>query len=155
MKGYIKEVIVPFISQKRQSLDLPISQTGLSILDSFRCQTTPGIVSLLEKHNIIAVQVPVNCTDKLQPMDIVINKPVKDEMKKKFQYWYAAEVQKQLKEVPLGEVKVDMAAATIKTKNTNWIISAWQALVERPEVAVSGFKKAGIYYTITKLTKDN
>jgi hypothetical protein len=44
MKRYIEKKIVPFISQKRKSLD-----------------------------NIIAVQVPAHCTDKLQPMDISIN----------------------------------------------------------------------------------
>ena len=61
-------------------------------------------------------------------MDISINKPVKDKMKRKFQIWYAAEVQKQLKEVPLDEVKVDLTSAAIKSKSANWIISAWQAL---------------------------
>jgi hypothetical protein len=150
MKRYIEKIIVPFISQKRKSLDLPASQPALAIFDCFRGQTTPDILTLLEKHNIIAVQVPAHCTDKLQPMDISINKPVKDEMKKRFQSWYAAEVQKQLKDVPLGEVKVDVASAAIKTKSANWIISAWQALEGRPEVAVNGFKKAGIYDAVTK-----
>ena len=154
MKRYIEKIIVPFISQKRQSLDLPASQPSLAIFDCFRGQTTPDILSLLEKHNIIAIQVPANCTDKLQPMDISINKPIKDEMKKRFQSWYAAEVQKQLKEVPVGEVKVDVASTAIKTKSANWTISAWQALEGRPEVAVNGFKKAGIYDAITEVTKD-
>lgn len=154
MKRYIEKIIVPFIVQKKQSLNLPTSQPALAIFDCFRGQTTPNILSLLEKNNIVVVQVPANCTDKLQPMDISINKPVKDEMKKRFQSWYAAEVQKQLKEVPLGEVKVDVAAAAIKTKSANWIISAWQALEGRPEVAINGFKKAGIYDAVTEVTKD-
>ena len=154
MKQYIENIIVRFILQKRQSLDLPLSQTSLAKFNGFRSQTTPDILSLLEKHNIIAVQVPVNCTDKLQPVDISINKPVKGEMRN-FQWWYAAELRKQLKEVPLGEVKVDVAAAAIKTRSAHSIISAWQALVGTPEVAVNGFKKAGIYEAITELTKHN
>ena len=64
-------------------------------------------------------------------------------MKKRFQSWYAAEVQKHLNDIPLGEVKVDAASTAIKTKSARWIISAWQALEGRPEVAVNGFKKAG------------
>ena len=134
-------------------MDLPVSHPALAIFDCFRGQTTPAILSLLEKHNIIAVQVPANCTDKLQPMDISINKPIKDEMKKRFQSWYAAEVQKQLKEVPVEDVKVDVASA-VKTKSANWIISTWQALEVRPEVAINGFKKAGIYDAVTEVTKD-
>lgn len=122
MKWYIEKIIiVPFISQKRQSLDLPTSQPALAIFDCFRGQTTHDILSLLDKHNVIAIQVPANCTDKLQPMDVSINKPVKDETKKRFQCWYAGEVQKQLKVVTLGEVKVDVTAAAIKTKSAKLV----------------------------------
>ena len=137
MKRYIEKTIVPFISQKRQSLYLPTPQP-IILFDCFRIQTTPDILSLLEKHNINAVQVPSNCTDKLPPVDISVNKPVKDEIKKRFQCW---EVQKQLKEIPLGEVKMDVAAAA--------------ALEERPEVAINGFKKSGIYDAVTEVTKDH
>ncbi len=42
-------------------------------------------------------------------------------------------------------MKVDVASAAIKRKSANWIISAWQAHEGRPEAAVNGFKKAGIY----------
>ena len=56
---------------------------ALAIFDSFKGQTTPDIISILQSHNIIAVQVPANCNDKLQPLDVSLNKPVKDEMKKK------------------------------------------------------------------------
>ena len=48
----------------------------------------------------------------------------------------------------------NMAAAAIKTKSANWLISAWQALEERPEIAVNGFKKAGIYDAVIEVTKD-
>ena len=52
-----------------------------------------------------------NCTDKLQPLDVSLNKPVKDEMKKRFQTWYAEQVQKQLQEgVAINQVKVEMPA---------------------------------------------
>ena len=85
-------------------------------------------------------------------MDISINK--QDAMKKRFQTWYAAEVQKQLKEVPLDQVKVELAVAVIKTRSANWIIPAWQALQERPEVAINGFKRAGILDGVNAVTKD-
>ena len=72
-------------------------------------------------------------------MDILINKPIKDEG---FQSWYVAEVQKQRKEVSVEETNVDVTSAAIKTKTktANWTISVWQALKERPEVVINGFK---------------
>ena len=74
---------------------------------------------------------PANCTDKLQPMDVSINKPVKDEMKKRFQCCYAGEVHKQLKAVTLGEVKVDVAAAAIKTKSACQLVNISMASTRR------------------------
>ena len=87
-------------------------------------------------------------------MDVSVNKPMKDEMKERFQVWYADEVQKQLKNVPVDQVKVDLTAAVMKDKCTNWIISSWQALQERPDVAINGFRKAGILDAITSVTED-
>ena len=95
---------------------------------------------------------PANCTDKLHPVDISITKPVKDEMKEKFQSWYAAEVQKQLKEVHWERKKWMWL---LLPSSANWIFLAWQALIGRREVAVNGFKKAGIYDAVTELTKDH
>ena len=151
MKRYI-EVIISFIVHKREALKLEKTYPALEIFDGFQGQTTPDILSLLEKHCITAVLVPANCTDKLQPMDVSINKPLKAEMKKRFQGWYADEVQKRLKDGPVDQVKVDLTVAVIKDKCTNWIISSWQALQEH--VAINGFRKAGILDAITSVTED-
>ena len=76
------------------------------------------------------MQVPTNCTDRLQPLDVSVNKPIKDDLKKSFHFhsWYANEVQEQLKSVPVHEVKVDVSAAVFKTKSISWFISAWESL---------------------------
>ena len=49
------------------------------------------ILQLLEDLNIDTVFVPSNCSEELQPLDLYVNKPVKD-LWAKFQDWYAAEV---------------------------------------------------------------
>lgn len=117
MKRYIEKVIVPFISKKRESLKL---NKDRAVFDCFKGQTTPAIHALLENHNIITVKVPANCTDKLQPLDVSLNKPMKDEMKQRFQVWYAEEVQKQLQDkVPLDQVKIDMPSSVIKNRSAN------------------------------------
>lgn len=60
---------------------------------NFKGQTTPAIHQLLESHNIHVV---LHCTDRLQPMDVAVNKPAKDFLKRQFEQWYAAEVTQQL-----------------------------------------------------------
>ena len=101
MCRYIENIIVPFVNKKRKLLKLRKSHPALAIIDGFQGQTRLGILDLLQENNIITVMVPPNCTDKLQPIDLSINKPVKDQMGSKFQEWYASEVQKQLKSVSL------------------------------------------------------
>ena len=95
---------------------------------------------------------PANCTDKFQTLDASLNKPVKDEMKKQFQTWYFEQVQKQLQEgVPINQVKVEMPASVMKNLSANWIMSTWESLKSRSEMAVNGFRKAGILSAIDSI----
>ena len=148
MKRYIEKIILPFVSKKRKTLKLEASYPAMTIFDGFKGQTTNDICALLNGHNIIPMQLPPNCTDKLQPLDISINKPMKDHSKAKFQQWYANEVSKQLETIPVNQVKVDVSLSVVKGPSANWIISGWQALEQRPDVAINGFKKSGIFDVI-------
>ena len=74
-------------------------------------------------------------------------------MKKSFHSWYANEVQKQLKSVPVHEVKVDVSGAVFKTKSISWFISAWESLQGRPEIIINGFKKTGILDAVIAATE--
>ena len=64
-------IIVPF---KRESFKQNKDYPARAIFDSFKDQTAPEIFYI---HNVMAVQVPANCTDKLQPLNVSLNKPVK------------------------------------------------------------------------------
>ena len=150
MKWYVEKIVVPYLEAKRVALKLSKSHPPLAIFDCFRGQTTPEFLPLLKVHNIVSVQIPANCTDRLQPLDVSVNK---DDLKKSFHSWYANEVQKQLKSVPVHEVKVDVSAAVIKMKSVSWFISAWELLQGRPEIVINGFKKFGILDAVTAATE--
>ena len=79
MKRYIEKIIVPFITKQREALHLDKSHPALALFNGFRGQTTAEKELLLQEYHIVSVQIPVNCTDKLQPMDISVNKPMKSE----------------------------------------------------------------------------
>ena len=126
MKRYIEKVIVPFISKKRESLklnkDCPALVTAL--WDRLLLLFMPFL-----RVTTSSLKVPANCIDKLQLLDVSLNKPMKDEMKRRFHVWYAEEVQKQLQDkVPFDQVKVDMPSSVFKKKSANWMISSWQTL---------------------------
>ena len=120
---------------------MPRSQHALAIFDCFKGQTTPQVKALLrENHDFVVV--PANCTDKLQPLDVSMNKPFKAKMKTWFQVWYAGEVQELMKESK--SMKVDVSAAAIKLNSAGWIMSSRKAIQDCPELAINGFRKTGI-----------
>lgn len=154
MVRYVEKIIVPFITRKRAELNLEKSHPALAIFDCFRGQSTPTFYALLKKHNIVTVQVPPNCTDQLQPLDVSVNKPMKDEVKRNFQTWYANEVQTQLTKVPVHEVKVDISAPVIKNKSIGWFMSAWNYITAHPDIIKNGFRKCGITEAATLILQN-
>ena len=154
MKRYIEKIIIPFVSNRRAELQLTESHSALAIFDSFKGQTTPDIYSLLQRHNIIAMKVPANCTDKLQPLDVSLNKPVKHEMRKQFQMWYAEQVQQKIEDgVPINEIKIAMPASLMKNLSAKWMMKTWDVLKCRPELATNGFKKPGILAAVNSINQ--
>ena len=150
MRRYIERIVIPFITNKCEVLKLPSNHPALALFDGFKGQTTDGICHVLSDNHISFVLIPANCTDKFQPLDIAINKPLKDELKWSFQSWYAEEVRKQLEEVSISRVNIDVGLTVIKNLNANWIISAWQSIQHRPQLTIYGFKEAGILDAIER-----
>ena len=92
MKEYMEMVIFPYIRKIKEDLKLPDEQGALLIFDNFKAQCTSTILTLLDSHNINVALIPANCTDRLQPLDLSINKPAKDFLRKQFESWYAKQV---------------------------------------------------------------
>ena len=108
------------MSQRRKDLKLAPAYSAITIVDRFRGQITDKVIKLLRQNKIIPVQLPPNCTDKLQLVDLPINKPMKDHMNRNFQEWYAFEVRQKLKMIPVSQVQVDVSLSVIKNPSANW-----------------------------------
>ena len=85
MIRYINNLIVPFVNSVRENLCLDEDKPALAIFDCFKGQVTTKVTELLEENNIHSVLVPANCTDKLQPLDLTVNKVAKSYLQKEFQ----------------------------------------------------------------------
>ena len=143
MKAYIEKIIVPFVNSKRKQLKLNTDHRALAIVDKFKGQCTPLIVEILDSNNIDVVYVPANCTDRLQPMDLSINKPAKHSLKEKFQLWYAEQVVKQEEETKVLK-PVAFPMKIMKPLGAKWLIEFYDYVVGKPEIVKNGFKAAGI-----------
>ena len=143
MKEYIDQIILPYIRKKREELKLASDYPALLIFDNFKAQCTPAILTLLDRNNINVVLVPANCTDRLQPLDLSVNKPVKSFLRNEFQTWYAKEVCSQLR----GQIEnkpVDLKLSMVKPLSAGWMKSCYNYIKSKPEIVQNGFREAGI-----------
>ena len=152
VKEHIERVILPYISKKKKELKLPDEQSALLIFDNFKAQCTSSVLTLLDSHNIDIALVPANCTDRLQPLDLSINKAVKDFLRTQFKEWYAQELCSQLNEEKETE-GVDLKLSVIKPLGAKWMVAAHDHIKNNPDLVKNGFKEAGIsdclQFTIT------
>ena len=84
MHDYINKILLPYVKKKREELKLPSDQRALVLFDKFKGQCTNSILELLEENNISIVMVPANCTDRLQPLDVSVNKAAKNFLRGQF-----------------------------------------------------------------------
>ena len=143
MIEYIETIILPYVEGKHKELKLSVDQQALAIFDVFKGQQTERILKLLEENNILVVSVPANCTDRLQPMDLSVNKSVKEFMRSKFRDWYSEQVQDQLNEEN-DITPVDLKMSTMKPLGARWLVSLHDYITENQSIVVNGFKAAGL-----------
>ena len=121
---------------------MPNEQKGIIILDLFKANYTQPVLDRM-KLNFEVVFVPAGMTDLLQPMDLAVNKPLKDGLKKRYGRWYQDQIEEQVKSgIPPEKVLVDLRLSSIKALHLQWVYEAW-AGVEKGCVK-GGFDKAGI-----------
>ena len=143
-KEYMEMIILPYISKIKEDLQLPDEQGALLIFDNFKAQCMSTILTLLDSHNINVALIPANCTDRLQPLDLSINKPAKDFLRKQFKGWYAKQVCAQLDEGKQSE-DVDLRLTTMKPLGAEWMVALHSHIKNNPDLVRNGFKEAGIF----------
>ena len=138
MIDYIKKIIVPYVEDVRKDIGVQ-DQAALAIFDNFRGQMTDKVIQLLDDNNIHHVLVPACCTDRLQPLDVSVNKSVKDCLKNEFRLWYSEQVM-ECAEVEGEELKIqpiNLTAANIKTIGARWIVKTFEHLSENPSIIIN------------------
>lgn len=143
MMEYIRTIIIPYVQRKQSELKLSPNYPALAIYDEFKAQLTSAVFSLLEANGIFVVKVPPNCTDRLQPMDLAVNKAVKDFLRKQFQTWYSLEVEK-LCQTGENFTPVDLRMNKMKPLGAAWLVGAYYYLQNNVSLAKNGFRAAGI-----------
>ncbi len=94
---YIEDIILPFVDKTKDILRASSDQPALAIFDHLKGQMTEKVFKVLEKYHIHSILIPPGCTDRLQPMDVSINRAAKAFLERQFQDWYAQQVMENMK----------------------------------------------------------
>ena len=80
---------MPYVVKKGEELKLASLHQALVIFDNFSGQCTDNLLQILSDNSISYVFIPPNCTHRLQPLDVSVNKAAKNFLHDQFQEWYA------------------------------------------------------------------
>ena len=89
-------------------------------------------------RSVYVVLITANCTDRLQPLDISVNKPAKDFLRKQFQQWYSSKVCRQFQGVD-PKKPVDLRLTILKPLGAEWMIALHNYLKNNPAIIQNGF----------------
>lgn len=145
----VEKIMVPFFEKQRSELWLKSSTSSLVVMDVLQAHGTPAMIDILASHNCKRVFVPANCTSALQAMDLVVNKVVKDEIKKLFIQWYSQVVDHiKSTEDQIGEedgcfdkFKPGLKLSTLKPIHANWLIEVLSKMSANHDLLKKGWAK--------------
>ena len=143
MHQYIHKIILPYVCNKRKELKLPLDQPAVLIFDNFKGQCTTEFLTLLDVNNINVILIPPNCTDRLQPLDLSVNKAAKEFLRRKFHEWYAKQVCLQLQQNG-KQSPIDLRLSIVKPLGAQWMVELYDYLKSKPDTIRNGFKEAGL-----------
>ena len=149
MIDYVHKILLPYIEEKKKQLKLEPQQPALVIFDRFRGQCTERFLSLLKENDLYLLIVPPNCTDRMQSLDVSVNKAAKEFLTRQFQEWYAVKVSYQIRQQEGQEdhpftVPIDFKMAIVKPLGAKWMIKLYDYMNNYPEIITNGFHKADI-----------
>lgn len=146
MLQYISNIVVPYVESMREKFDE--DPAALIVMDNFKGQVTPKVNQLLEEHRIHVCLLPPNTTDRLQPLDISVNKPAKEFLRRKFQEWYFEKIMEQIdgdRDIDGVEISpVNLGLPVLKELGAQWLVQMAEYISDNPQMIVNGFVRAGI-----------
>jgi len=142
MIEYICKILIPYVTEKQKELALATDYLALALFDTFKGQCTNEVHDLLDQNNILYAFIPANCTDKLQPLDLTINKAAKNFMRSKFQEWYGNTICQQLDDGVCEEE--DLRLSRMKPLSAKWVIEMAEYFITHPGIILNGFSAVGI-----------
>ena len=108
--------------------------------DAHTAQQTEAVKTALGKYKTELVNVPPGCTSRVQPLDVSVNKPFKEEVKRQHE--------KRMSENLQLYTESKLSAWQRRVLLTKWVAEARKEINRNKETVFRSFKKCGISLTL-------
>jgi hypothetical protein len=143
MNRFVEKVLDPWRVEKCKELGLDCSkQKMVWLIDCWKVHTSEEFRNWLkENHPLVHyLYVVANCTSKLQPTDVVLQRPFKHGFRKQFEKWQSELVTSQLAEgVRPEDVELQVGIKKLRELLIGWLLSSWGELWEQVEMIQKGW----------------
>ena len=123
---------------------LPRAKHSLLVWDSFRAHLTDSMKDDLKQRNIDVAVIPGGLTPVVQPLDKCLNKPFKDNVRRKYLAWMTLGP---FEFTPAGKKKAPSRNLVLR-----WIKEAWAEIPQ--EMVIKSFKTCGISNALDRTEDD-
>ena len=117
----------------------PCSSGKILVADVHTAQQTEAVKTALGKYKTELVNVPPGCTSRVQPLDVSVNKPFKEEVKRQHEKHMSDNLQL---------YKSKLSAWQRRVLLTKWAAEAWKEINRNKETVIRSFKKCGVSLTL-------
>ena len=141
----MREIIAPYFACKRATAGLASDQKAIWIIDCWPVHIGEEFRAWMKQgySNILVLYVPPNCTGKLQPQDVVVQKPLKGGIKAGFREFQVTKFREAQR---TGNYKVlcDFRISVIKPFTPTWLYAGWKRVADDMDMVRKGWAKCGL-----------
>ena len=137
--GWItEEILCDWFQKVWLNLNIASNIKPVLIFDKCKVHISGQVKDFLKERDLLYEVLPAGTTGYLQPLDVSINKPIKDAMKEKFNKWFQEEGIKATNRTPSGYLRAPSYECIIK-----WTLEACNSI--KSDVISHSFKTTGKY----------
>lgn len=153
MKSLVKDIIAPYFETKKTELGIvdPTTQYSIWKIDCWSVHKSKAFLEWMKREYpyIIIIFIPGNCTCIFQPLDVGIQRVLKQSLKQSAHADMVAEVQTQLADPKITEIRLSMTVGILRDRSLGWLVKAYHD-INKPEL----IKKVKFHtYVSSKLTQ--
>lgn len=130
MQQWIEFVLMPYAERQIAAHELDRAAKVVLVLDVWAVHKSEEFRTFLRMYQprVHLVFVPANCTSHLQVADVVLQRPFKHGIRRRFNEWAARVVQEQIDQNDILGLSPYLKMSVIKPMVLQWCIDSWSAL---------------------------